>query len=143
MGIYSKFAKFEELLEQHIGPVNLAKPIYICDLPEKYRIALKQMGYTDKGIFFGLMANIDNKFRYIIKISIDNNMESITDLLYKDVKTNWYWSADTEEDLNKYINNAYKSLQRWFMFLDIYIKQREQMVRLIKMEWDSVNNLDE
>lgn len=36
------------------------------------------------------------------------------------------------------IDCCYRNLQRYFMFMRIYLKNREQMVKLINIEWDEV-----
>lgn len=154
MGIYGQIDKIEQLLEAHgIDTGFPSGVIPIKQLPEKYRNALLQFGYTDEGLFWGVnSSNSNGKTNVKFTLAMINGGDSIkkwTDLLYRDVDRNWWYhineneytnKKDGLEELRKEVDYFYKSFQKLFMFLDVYIKQREQMVKLVNIEYDNLQS---
>ena len=155
MGIFRNLAKIEELLEANVpGCWSVYHNVLrVKDLPKDMRDAMIQFGYTDNALIFAVdyvdeYKNISDKKPRILGCvswgrSINESDDGWKNLLYRDVDRDWrfYWTKDecpNNEKLLEAIDQCYRNLQRFFMFMSIYLKQRAQMIKLINIEWDEV-----
>ena len=152
MGIFRNLAKIEELLEANIpGCWSVYHNVLrIKDLPKDMRDAMIQFGYTDDGLIFAVDYADEkdtNKPHILGCVSWGANQNEMENgwknLLYRDVDRDWRFTWDKEDCLNneellKAIDKCYRNLQKFFMFMSIYLKQRAQMIKLINIEWDEV-----
>ena len=153
MGIFRNLAKIEELLEANIpGCWSVYHNVLrVKDLPKEMRDVMIKFGYTDKGLIFAVdycdvHDGFDGKPCILGCVGWggkDEKDEGWKNLLYRDVDRDWRftWSKEdcpTNEKLLEAIDKCYRNLQRFFMFMSIYLKQRAQMVKLINIEWDEV-----
>lgn len=152
MGVFKNLAKIEELLEANIpGCWSVYHNVLrVKDLPKDMRDAMIQFGYSDEGLIFAVdyADEKDNNKPHILGCvswgANQNEMENgWKNLLYRDVDRDWRFTWDkkdcpTNEKLVEAIDKCYRHLQRYFMFMSIYLKQRAQMVKLINIEWDEV-----
>lgn len=155
MGIFRNLAKIEELLEANIpGCWSVYHNVLrVKDLPKDMRDAMIQFGYTDEGLIFAVDyvdvhdGSNGGKPRILGCVSWGKNKDEAEDgwknLLYRDVDRDWRftWSKEdcpNDEKLLDAIDRCYRNLQKFFMFMSIYLKQRAQMIKLINIEWDEV-----
>lgn len=155
MDIFRNLAKIEELLEANIpGCWSVYHNVLrVKDLPKDMRDAMIQFGYTDEGLIFAVDyvdvhdGSNGGKPRILGCVSWGKNKDEAEDgwknLLYRDVDRDWRftWSKEdcpNDEKLLDAIDRCYRNLQKFFMFMSIYLKQRAQMVKLINIEWDEV-----
>lgn len=148
MGIFTRLSKIEELLEANIpGTFNIFhNAIRVSDLPEDWQTAMIQFGYTKDALIFAVDYN-DTKsncgHQLLSCIGWGTEQSDWTDLLYRDVDRNWRFNWNINDlkkvdEVNNVIDKCYRNLQRYFMFMRIYLKNREQMIKLIRIEWDEV-----
>lgn len=154
MGVFKNLAKIEELLEANIpGCWSVYHNVLrIKDLPKEMHDAMIQFGYTDEGLVFAVdyVDEKDNNKSHILgcigwgtgKNESDDGWKN---LLYRDVDRNWRFVWDKKdcpdnEKLLEAVDKCYRNLQKFFMFMSIYLKQRAQMIKLINIEWDEVIN---
>ena len=154
MGIFRNLAKIEELLEANISGCWSVyhNVLRVKDLPKEMHDVMIQFGYTDEGLIFAVdyvdeHAGFNGKPCILGCVSWgsgkDEYEQGWKNLLYHDVDRDWRfcWSKEdcpTNEKLLEAIDECYRILQRFFMFMSIYLKQREQMIKLINIEWDEV-----
>lgn len=152
MGVYTQLAKIEALIEANTDVKSWSWTsgwIAIDRLPKPMFEALLQFGYSKKAPFFGVNCRIgddvaDEKKHDILCISFGKNHKDWTDLLYKDVDRDWRtcWDLDSKnpEENRKCVDTCYKKLQKFFMFMNIYLKKREEMVKVVNIEYDEVQS---
>lgn len=154
MGIFKNLAKIEELLEANVpGCWSVFHNVLrVKDLPKVMRDAMIQFGYTENALIFAVdyvdeHAGSNGKPCILGCVSWGAGKDECEDgwknLLYRDVDRDWrfYWTkkeCPNNEKLLEAIDKCYRNLQRFFMFMSIYLKQRAQMVKLINIEWDEV-----
>lgn len=149
MGIFKNIAKIEELIEANVPGtwVIYHNALAVKDLPENYKNAMLQFGYTENAPIFGVDWEAENGKKCVLVCigygkEVDN--KGFKNLLYRDVDRNWRfdWTiTDLKGDLNEYqkaLDFCYRRLQEYFMFMKIYIREREQMVKLIDIAYDEV-----
>lgn len=150
MGIYKNIGKIEELIEANV-PGSWCiyhNALTVKHLPENYKNAMLQFGYTENAPIFGLdwTNPEDNKVSALVCIGYGKNVDKMgyKNLLYKDVDRNWKFSWTVDEckgDLGIFkekLDFCYRRLQEYFMFMKIYLREREQMVKLINIAYDEV-----
>ena len=149
MGVYSQLAKIEALIEANTDIKSWSWTcgwISIERLPKPMFEALLQFGYTKDAPFFGVNCAIgENKDKHDLTcISFGKEHKDWTDLLYKDVDRDWRTCWDLERDSaeknRKYVDECYKKLQKFFMFMNIYLKKREEMVKVVNIEYDEIQS---
>lgn len=150
MGIFKNIGKIEELIEANVPGswVIYHNALTVKDLPENWKKAMIQFGYTENAPIFGVdwTNPEDNKTSALVCIGYGKEVDKLgyKNLLYRDVDRNWRfsWSVDDcKGDLNVYkekLDFCYRRLQEYFMFMKIYLREREQMVKLINIAYDEV-----
>jgi hypothetical protein len=151
MGIFKNIGKIEELIEANV-PGSWCiyhNALTVKDLPENYKNAMLQFGYTENAPIFGVdWTNTDenNKQYALVCVGYGKEVDKLgyKNLLYRDVDRNWRFSwtvDDCKSDLNIFkekLDFCYRRLQEYFMFMKIYLREREQMVKLINIAYDEV-----
>lgn len=153
MGIFNRLSKIEELLEANVpGKFNVFhNALRVSDLPDDWQKAMLQFGYSKNALIFAVDYSdtlSGSKERYLLSCigwgnGHDTEVDGWKNLLYRDVDRDWRynWSLEeckTVDKVEEAIDGCYRNLQRYFMFMRIYLKNREQMVKLINIEWDEV-----
>lgn len=144
LGIYSKLGKIEELIKQYVD-VNfcyLNGTVTMKHLKPEWQEALKQFGYSQDAIIFGVNFKNSNVSWPLCCISPGSagkkNDDDYLRLLHEDSPGDYCWHWDDDGKIEEGIEECYVKLQKFFMFMTIYLKQRAAMERLIKIEWDGV-----
>lgn len=151
MGVYSQLSKIETLIEANTKIKSWGWTrgwISIEQLPDKMKEAMIQMGYNKEAPLFGVgcrpkdCKEEEGKIPDVFCIAPPSKCDWI-DLIYKDVDRNWrryvYLTDDIEKN-KKEIDVIYKELQKLFLFLNIYIKNREQLRKIVEIEYDEVKS---
>lgn len=154
MGIFSRLSKIEELLEANVpGKFNVFhNALRVSDLPDDWQKAMLQFGYTKNALIFAVdfadTLSKGSQERFLLSCigwgnGHDTEIDGWKNLLYRDVDRDWIYNWRLEEcktvdKVEEAIDGCYRNLQRYFMFMRIYLKNREQMVKLINIEWDEV-----
>lgn len=151
MGIFKNIGKIEELIEANVPGswVIYHNALTVKDLPDNYKKAMIQFGYSENAPIFGVdWPNPDNnnKISALVCVGYGKEVDKLgfKNLLYHDVDRDWRFSWTIDEckgDLNIYkekLDFCYRRLQEYFMFMKIYLREREQMVKLINIAYDEV-----
>lgn len=152
MGIFKNLSKIETLIEANVpGSWQIYHNcLKVKHLPEDWQKAMIQFGYTKEAPIFGVEwydeEDKQNNLLAVISFGADQggDCKDFRDLLYRDVDRDWRmrWSMDemkgSIENFQKAIDICYVRLQQYFMFMKIYLKQREQMVKQINIEYDEI-----
>lgn len=150
MGIFKNIGKIEELIEANVPGswVIYHNALTVKDLPENYKNAMLQFGYTENAPIFGVdwTNPDDNKVSALVCVGYGKEVDKLgfKNLLYRDVDRNWRFSwtvDDCKGDLSIFkekLDFCYRRLQEYFMFMKIYLREREQMVKLINIAYDEV-----
>lgn len=152
MGIFKNLSKIEALIEANVpGSWQIYHNcLKVKHLPEDWQRAMFQFGYTKEAPIFGVeWYDEENNCKNLLTVisygsSQDGDCKDFRDLLYRDVDRDWRrgWSLKemdgSVENFQKAIDFCYVRLQQYFMFMKIYLKQREQMVKLINIEYDEI-----
>ena len=149
MGVFKNIAKIEELIEDNVHGswCIYHNALQVKDLPEDYKKAMLQFGYKEDAPIFGVDWEDENgKKCVLVCIGYGKEVDSkgFKNLLYRDVDRNWRfeWTlADLKGDKDEHqkaLDFCYRRLQEYFMFMKIYLREREQMVKLINIAYDEV-----
>lgn len=150
MGIFKNIGKIEELIEANVPGswVIYHNALTVKDLPENWKKAMIQFGYSENAPIFGVDWNDPDKNKIFALVCVGYGKEvdnkGFKNLLYRDVDRDWRFSwtvDDCKGDLNVYkkkLDFCYRRLQEYFMFMKIYLREREQMVKLINIAYDEV-----
>ena len=150
MGLFKNIGKIEELIEANVpGSWCLFNnAVLVKHLPEQWKKAMIQFGYSEQAPIFGVnwYDPKNNKKNVLTCIGYGAEIDNLgfKNLLYKDVDRDWRFRWD-EEDLKndanllkEKIDFCYRRLQEFFAFMKIYIREREQMVKLINIAYDEI-----
>lgn len=151
MGIFKNIGKIEELIEANVPGswVIYHNALYVKDLPEDWKKAMIQFGYSENAPIFGVDWNDPehtDKIYVLVCIGYGKQADSkgFKNLLYRDVDRDWRFTwtvGECKGDLNEFkkqLDFCYRMLQEYFMFMKIYLREREQMVKLINIAYDEV-----
>ena len=145
LGIYSKLGKIEELIKQYatVDFCYMNGHVSVKHLKPEWQEALKQFGYSKDAVIFGVNYRNNNVSWPLCCISPgpSKNKDKEVDylkLLHEDCPGDYCWHWDDDGKIEEGVEECYVKLQKFFMFMTIYLKQREAMERLIKIEWDGV-----
>ncbi len=151
MGIFKNIGKIEELIEANVPGswVIYHNALTVKDLPEEWKKAMLQFGYSENAPIFGVDWNDPehtDKTYVLVCIGYGKQADSkgFKNLLYRDVDRDWRFTwtvGDCKGDLNEFkkqLDFCYRRLQEFFMFMKIYLREREQMVKLINIAYDEV-----
>lgn len=159
MGLYNKLSKIEQLIEANTKISYWAWIdgwISVEQLPDKMRDCMIQFGYKKEAPLFGVHVRSpggeDEKVYDLIYISPGKDDSAAwTDLLYKDVDRNWRYTVMLNHDTNlteklqqendAKLEKCYDTLNKLFAFLNIFIRHREELVQLVKIEYDQLDDL--
>jgi len=150
LGVYSKLAKIEKLIKQYIDVdfVYINGHVGIQHLMPEWQEAMKQFGYSKEAVIFGVNyknANVNWPLCCISPGPSDKNSNTEPDYLqwlHQDSPGDYCWHWDDDGNIEEGIEECYERLQQYFMFMTIYIKQRNAMEKLIAIEWDSVQKME-
>ena len=142
MGVYSKLGKIEKYINKYIdvNMVYLHGEIRVHHLKDEWKEIMYSFGFNDDNIIFAV-----SQFKESLKcISPGFNKDNkpyndYIDWLHYNVKGGYYYWED-DGHLEEHIDECYVKLQKFFIFLEIYTKQRNTMERLIKLEWDTIDD---
>ena len=147
LGVYSKLGKIEELIKQYVD-VDFAYingHVGIMHLNPEWQEAMKQFGYSKDAVIFGVNyknASVNWPLCCISPGPSDNDKPNYLQWLHQDSPGDYCWHWDDDGKIEEGIEECYERLQQYFMFMTIYIKQRNAMEKLIEIEWDSVQKME-
>lgn len=150
MGIFKNIGKIEELIEANVPGswIIYRNALMVKDLPDNWKKAMLQFGYSENAPIFGVdwTDPETKKQSALVCLGYGKQADALgfKNLLYRDVDRDWRftWTVeDCKNDLNVFkekLDFCYRRLQEYFMFMNIYLREREQMVKLINIAYDEV-----